>query len=79
MRERYGVAFGSWHSVAYILHLFLSHHIDGLVQERCNFIANALELRLSIDGLLQERRNSRVLAMELRLSCTKPSICNIVL
>ena len=25
----------------------LNHYIDGLVQERCNSIANAMELRLS--------------------------------
>ena len=52
--------------------------IDGLVQERRNSIALAMELHLSCinqlsDGLVQERHNSRVLAMELRLSCFNPS------
>ena len=48
------------------------HHIDGLVQERRNSIANTLELRLSctINGLVQERRNSIANALELRISCT---------
>ena len=51
------------------------------MQERCNSIANALELRLSctnpwnIDGLVQGRRNSIANALELRLSCTNPWIC----
>ena len=59
-------------------------HIDGLMQERRNSVANALELRLSciisifvplhIDGLMQERRNSIANALELCLSCTDPSI-----
>ena len=64
-------------------------HFDGLMQERRNSIANALELHLSctkpsiwgviftathFDGLMQERRNSIANALELRLSCTKPSI-----
>ena len=64
---------------------------DGLVQERCNSIANALELRLSCtdpsicdsvscvhNGLVQEGRNSIANALELRLSCTNPSICDSV-
>ena len=50
----------------------------GLVQERRNSSALAMELRLSctypsIDRLVQERRNSSALAMELRLSCTNLS------
>ena len=54
-------------------------HFGGLMQERHNSIAYALELRLSctnpsINVLVQERRDSSVLAMELRLSCTNPSI-----
>ena len=59
-------------------------HIDGLVQERRNssalaleFSALALELRLSctnLDGLMQERRNSIANALELGLSCTNPAI-----
>ena len=50
------------------------YNIDMLVQERCNSIANALELRLSctnssncvlqIDRLVQERCNSSALAIE---------------
>ena len=57
----------------------VSQYVDGLVQERRNSIANALELLLSctnpsIDGVMQERRNSIANALELRLSCTKPSI-----
>ena len=55
------------------IYVFLALN-DGLMQERRNSIANALELRLSctnpIDGLVQERCNSSALAMELRLSCT---------
>ena len=52
------------------------HDINGLVQERRNSIANALELRLSCTnpGLVQERRNSIANALELRLSCTNPLI-----
>ena len=51
---------------------------DGLVQERRNSSALAMELRLSctnpsFDGLLSERRDTSALAMELRLSCTDPS------
>ena len=44
-------------------------YFDGLVQERCNSIANALELCFlcSNDGLVQERRNSIANALELRL------------
>ena len=51
-------------------------YIDGLMQERRNSIANALELRLPcIDpALMQERRNSIANAPELRLSCINPSI-----
>ena len=52
-------------------------HFNGLVQERHNSIANALELRLSCanpNGLVQERRNSIANALELRLSCANPSI-----
>ena len=45
-------------------------HVSGLVQERRNSIANALELRLS--GLVQERRNSIANTLELRLSYTNP-------
>ena len=58
---------------------------DGLVQERRNSIANALELHLSctipptsstnpssMGGLVHERRNSIANALELRLSCTIP-------
>ena len=62
--------------------MFLYILIDGLVQERCNSSALAMELRLSctnpailwdiIDGLVQERRNSSASVMELRLSCTNP-------
>ena len=56
-------------------------YIDGLVQERRNSSALAMELHLSctnsstwyIDGLVQERRNSSALAMELHLSCTNSS------
>ena len=54
--------------------------IDGLVQEKHNSIANALELHFSctnpldIDGLVQERRNSIANALELRLSRINPSI-----
>ena len=66
--------------------LFCKYYIVGLVQERCNSIANTLELRLSctnplrcswyhLDGLVQESRNSTGNALELRLSCTNPSIC----
>ena len=48
-------------------------YIDGLVQERRNSIANALELRLSCtNGLVLKRRNSSALAMELRLLRTNP-------
>ena len=52
-------------------------HIDGLLQEKRNSIANALELHLSCtnhDGLVQESHNSSVLALELCLSCTNPLI-----
>ena len=52
-------------------------YFDGLMQERRNSIADALELRLSCtnpSGLMQERRNSIANALELRLSCTNPSI-----
>ena len=58
-------------------------HLDGLVQERRNSSALAMELCLSctkpstqhwyFDGLVQQRRNSSTLAMELCLSCTNPS------
>ena len=56
-----------------------NHNVDGLVQERRNSIANALELHLSctnplIDGLVQERCSSIANALELRLSCTNPLI-----
>ena len=51
---------------------------NGLMQDRCNSIANTLELhdstRLCIDGLVQERHNSIANAMELCLSCTNPWI-----
>ena len=46
-------------------------YIDGLVQERRNFSALAMELRL-------ERRNFSAWAMGLRLSCTNPSIWGII-
>ena len=54
------------------------HQIDGLVQERRNSSALAMDLRLSCinpskDRLMQERRNSSASAMELRLSCINPS------
>ena len=52
--------------------LYIIIRFGGLVQERRNSIANAMELRLSCTK--QERRNSIANAMELRLSCTKPSI-----
>ena len=53
-------------------------YIDGLVQERWNSSALAMELHLScinpsVDRLVQERYNSSVLAMEL-LSWINPSI-----
>ena len=56
--------------------------MDKLVQERCNSIANILELvfltwthlYVYINGLMQERRNSIANALELYLSCTNPSI-----
>ena len=44
--------------------------INGLVQERRNSSALAMELRLSCTN--PERRNSSALAIELRLSCTNP-------
>ena len=54
-------------------------NIDGLVQERCNSIANAMELHLSytnqliwyIDSLVQDCSNSSAWAMELLQSCAK--------
>ena len=57
-----------------------NYHLDGLMQERRNSIANTLELCLSctnpsLNWLMQERRISIANAMELRLSCTNPSIC----
>ena len=41
-------------------------HFDGLVQERCNSIALAMEWKQwkHFDGLVQERRNSSALAMD---------------
>ena len=64
---------GDWWPGTYLLPAISSHHddvglgnTDGLVQERHNSIANALE-----------RHNSSALAMELCLSCTKPSICGV--
>ena len=55
----------------------MGHDIDGLVQKRCKFIANALEICLSCtnpsDGVVQERHNSIANALELRLSHTNPS------
>ena len=60
------------------------HHFKGLVQERRNSSALAMELRLSCtnpltDGLVQERCNSSVLAMELCLSCTKAiNLCDSI-
>ena len=53
------------------------YHINGLVQEGHNSIANTLELRLSCNnplGLVQEGRNSIANAPELCLSCTNPLI-----
>ena len=29
------------------MQFYILYHIDGLMQERCNYIANALELRVS--------------------------------
>ena len=55
--------------------VFHDSYIDGLVQERRNYSASAMELRLSCTK--PERHNSSVLAMELRLSCTQPLICSI--
>ena len=67
-------------------------HIDGLVQDCSNSIANAMELLQSCtrastlwnllithhsDGLVEERCNSSALAMELPLSCTNPSILTL--
>ena len=62
-------------------------NIDGLVQEKRNSSALAMELRpsctypsiftLNIHGLVQERLNSSSLAMEFRLSCTNPSIFTV--
>ena len=58
--------------------------VDGLVQERCNSSALAMELRLSctkpsvdgsVNGSVQKRRNSIANALELRLSCTNPLMC----
>ena len=58
--------------------------VDGLVQERCNSSALAMELRLSwtnpsvdgsVNGSVQKRRNSIANALELRLSYTNPSMC----
>ena len=56
------------------------HYFGSLVKERCNSIANTLELCLSctytsIDGLVHERRNSIAYALELCLSCSNPWIC----
>ena len=54
----------SYHSVA------LSHrYVNGVMQQGCNSIANALELHL--------RCNSRALAMDLCLFFIKPSLCNV--
>ena len=57
------------HSLPVILYLRAGVNvfawINGLVQERHNFIANAL-------GLVQEWRNSIANALELHLSCTNP-------
>ena len=58
----------------------MAEYVNGLVQERRNSIASALELRLSctnpsVDGLVQKGRNSIANALELRLSCTNPSMC----
>ena len=76
------------------VHILLSvfpAHIDGLVQDCSNSIANAMELLQSctrastlwnllithhFDGLVEERCNSCALAMEFRLSCTNPLIFN---
>ena len=50
--------------------------IHGLVQERRNSIANALESRFSCTNpSKQERLNSIANALELRLSCTNPLKC----
>ena len=64
-----------WESVS-IQGLRAPCHIDGLMQERRNSSALAMELRLSCinDWLMQGRRNTSALAMELRLSCINPSI-----
>ena len=49
-------------------------NFDGLVQERRNSIANALELRLSCTNpyLVQERRKTIANALESRFSCSNP-------
>ena len=58
-------------------------YIHGLVQERWNSSALAMELHIScinpsVDGLVQERCNSSALAMELHLSCINPSVDGLV-
>ena len=66
-------------------------HIEGLVQEKHNSIANVLEIHngsvqerhnsianaldLPLYGLVQERRNSIANTLELHLSCTTPYDC----
>ena len=62
--------------VVLVLSKFVSY-IDGLVRERRNSIALAMQLRLSCTNpsiLVQTRRNSSTLAMELHLSCNYTSI-----
>ena len=67
---------GNRHRVSCVCFFVCFFNIDGLVQERRNSIALAMELHLSctkplINGLvLQERCNSSGLAIELHLSCT---------
>ena len=54
------------------------HDIDGLVQERHNSSALAMELCHSCPNpLIHKRLNSSALAMELCHSCTNPSIQNL--
>ena len=50
--------------LSFILCVFLTHNFDGLVQERCNSIANALELRLPCTNPLVNNHNFGVIMFQ---------------
>ena len=64
----------AWNKIFPVKKIIVSaDDICGLVQEKCNSSALAMELHLC--GLVQERCNSIANALELRLSCTNPLMC----